>query len=218
MEINGGRTGAAITMTLLKELITEDSKSIARTAFFQASQTSSERLEDFGYRLRKLAGRMAIRLSEEDMLDRFISGLSDEIKLAVLSTRHKTLDEAIRFAGTVARHAVQVRHRVEIDSVQTKPRRSSSSSDDDDADTISSIQSAKSSNNKVSFEHAGKGLGCHYCAEAGHMKSECKLRKKAMMLIICRKCNLKGHYATRCPTTNPKDNASAKGDQGRCYQ
>ena len=209
---------ATVKRTLLKELITEDSKSIARTSFFQASQTSSERPEDFGYRLRKLAGRMAMRLSEEDMVDRFISGLSDDIKLAVLSTRPKTLNEAIRFSGTVARHAVQGRRRGEINSVQTKPRRPSSSSDEDDADTISSVQSAKSSNHKVSFEQAGKGLVCHYCAETGHMKSECKLKKKAMMLIICRKCNLKGHYATRCPTTNPKDKASARGDQGRCQQ
>ena len=184
---------------LIKELFNEDVKNQARVDFFAAAQTSSERPEDFGLRIKKIAKRTDLALKEEDIVERYISGLNPEIRLAVIGKEPKTLNEAIRFSSKIERYSKNSPKQYEIQSV-TRFDNSSNSKN-----TIPNIS------NKPSVK-------CYYCAENGHVKNDCGIREKALQLLDCRKCGKSGHYASKCPVRPVKSNAPAPVDQGRCSQ
>ena len=191
--------------TLSKEMINEVSKSQARTAFFQAFQTSSERPEDYGRRIKKLARKTGISLNEEDLIDRFISGLRAEIRLTVLGSVPKTVDDAIKFASKVDRYASKSHQQSEINSIKTESK-TENDSDSEDEVVANIDKTAANKNEKII---------CHYCTESGHVKSQCKLRKRALLLVKCNQCNKHGHYSKYCPA---KEKAPASKDQGWCRQ
>lgn len=185
---------ALMKMTICAELM-EEERSMMRAFHLNISQNQGESPADYGHRLKKFITKIDIPLKTADLITQFIQGLRPELRLGVMNSGSKTLEEAIRFAQK-ATHILCDTRTEEINSVS---------------------KSGQTSYATKKEPYKKNSIVCYHCGEGGHTKADCKIYKKALSVMTCKACNRKGHIARNCRVpTNGK--APVPRDQDRCQQ
>ena len=173
----------------------EEERMMMRSSFLQVSQKQGESPSEYGHRLRKFINKLEISLKTDDLVAQFISGLKPELRLATLGHNSKTLEGAIRYAQRASQMMADTGRNEEISSVG---------------------RTTQQPHVKGSTTNASNIL-CYYCAEPGHIKTDCDIYKKVMSLMTCKKCNKKGHITKHCRVSTNGE-APISRDQVRCPQ
>ena len=179
--------------TICRELM-EEERALVRASFFQVAQKQGESPAEYGQRLKKMISKLDFSLKVPDLIEIFTTGLRPELRLAVMGNKSKTLEEAIKYAKKASQMMVDSQRSEEISNVN---------------------KSFEKPHIKEQTERSS--VICYYCAENGHIKSECSIYKKAMTLITCKLCGKRGHVAKHCRAAT-NDQAPTSRDQGRCNQ
>jgi hypothetical protein len=164
---------------ICEELRPRDSKTTASVDYFGAKQKVDEGVADFEYRLNKMRKRADLEISNDRKVEIFISGLTPQLRLSCAQYKHLQYAEVVRLAK-------------EHEQILPTPEEAE----------VNAI--ANFSNYKPQQPESGT-LRCHYCKEAGHIKTVCKKWQEIVAAWKCHRCQKTGHLVARCPEPAKKN-------------
>ncbi|KAG7296766.1 hypothetical protein JYU34_020702 [Plutella xylostella] len=166
---------------------------LERAKFRQRNQQQNESVEDYILELKKLAGKCQFKDVDDQIMEKFIDGVSSKmIKFELMKTGELKLETCIQVAQAVEAALVQ------CGSVETQPVTDIFYNQDN-----RKAWKNKKPTNKPSINNNNKqnGSQCFCCGKSNHLKHECTLRKK-----YCSECGQQGHIFRMCPRRQRQTN------------
>ncbi|GJW50504.1 putative reverse transcriptase domain-containing protein [Tanacetum coccineum] len=125
---------------------------------------------------------------KSDVVEKYVGGLPDMIQGNVMSTKPKTMEEAVEMANNLMDQ-----------KLRTLDCRSSSN--------------ANTGNNQRAIGANQKGTGCYECGAKGHFKRDIQAKKqKTMKGTGCYECGAKGHFKREYPKLKNKNHGNQGGN------
>ncbi|GJR50307.1 putative reverse transcriptase domain-containing protein [Tanacetum coccineum] len=155
----------------------------------------------------------ALIAQELDMVEKYVGGLPDMIQGNVMSTKPKTIEEAVEMANNLMDQKLRTQNSGQAYTVGPREKKEYSGS------------LPKCS--KCNYHHNGSCAPmCHKCIKVGHLARNCKSTSNAVDAeklikpkratranqkgIVCYKCGAQGHFKRECPKLKNKN----RGNQG----
>ncbi|GJW22786.1 retrovirus-related pol polyprotein from transposon 17.6 [Tanacetum coccineum] len=168
---------------------------------------------------------------ESDKVERYTSGLLDNIQGSVMASKPKILQEAIELAKSLMDQKV----RVYVDRQADNKRRMDNNSRDNNVQQPSykrqnvaraySVRPSKKEYaetlplcNKCKFYHNGPcTVTCTNCKRVGHFTRDCRSPTAAnnQRTLTCFECGNQGHYRTECPKLKNQNRGNQAGSGKR---
>nr|GEX94650.1 putative reverse transcriptase domain-containing protein [Tanacetum cinerariifolium] len=161
------------------------------------------------YYLKELALMCTKFLTDEiEKVDKYISGLPDNIHRNVMSARPKTLDETIELANDLMDQKLRT----------YAERRNENKRKTDDSSRNNQQQPHKKQNVAGAYTAGPGEKKCEKCKRYGHTATDYQVNtnnnNRNQKARACYECGNTGHTKRNCPKLNNRDNGIA---QGRAY-
>nr|GEY15352.1 hypothetical protein [Tanacetum cinerariifolium] len=169
-------------------------------------------------------------VDETEKVDKYISGLLDNIHGNVMSARHKTLDETIKLANDLMDN--KLRTYAERQNENKRKTDNNQQQQPHKKQNVARAYTADLGEKKVytqdlplctkcNYHHTGQCIPkCGKCKRYGHTTMDCQAitnndnNNKNQKAEACYKCGNTGHIKRSCPKLNNRENDIA---QGRAY-
>ncbi|GJZ29220.1 putative reverse transcriptase domain-containing protein [Tanacetum coccineum] len=173
---------------------------------------------------------------ETEKVDKYISGLPNNIHGKVMSARPKTLDEAIKLANDLMDQKLRTYAERQNDNKKKADDSSRNNQQPHKKQNVARAYTAGPSEKKVctgtlplctkcNYHHTGQcAPKCGNCKRYGHATNDCQVntnnnnKKKNQKAGACYECGNTGHIKKNCPKLKNHGNGNENGTaQGRAY-
>lgn len=166
-----------------------------RRKFYEASKNDDENVTDYLLRLRTLAAscNFADRL-ENNIIDKFITGLSGKIYMRLCEEDEWTIERALQVAKRYELNAASMLETTQSSSMNFIKKKQSNSNQ------------GKKHNVTANQQQSTSKLRCKHCGFTNHDAKNCKYKN-----FTCNKCGIKGHMASVCKGKSNDSSTKSSG-------